>query len=328
MAALSHSLWRRNEGGRQTAVAGFGVTELAALGWLGIGIAAEAGGAGQSVVEESLVAKELGRALVTPAVLFQQMAAHTACAADETELATSFASARTSAGAAIGMPDQQSSGRRNGYVLHAQQCSWYFALDGDHAALLQLADDARVSTCESTDPALAVQRIEGLEVRLSCSQSDGGGALRRRMFLLVAAMLSGLAEASRDLAVNYAKERTQFGKVIGSFQAVKHRCADMHLRARAAGAQAMLAAMADAAGMSDRAEQAHAALIVAVDAAIRNAEASIQIHGGLGFSEECIAHRFLKRAHLLRMLAGDDSQARARLALAVACANTAREGHP
>ena len=139
----------------------------------------------------------------------------------------------------------------------------------------------------------------------------------RRLFrdgaALTAALQVGHAAESLELAVAYAKERHQFGKPIGSFQAVKHMCADMLVRAEVARAAVhaaacladapdVIAAEADAAGSTPGAWMQRAvagAKLLADDAAIANARAAIQVHGGMGYTWEVPLHLHLKRARVL-----------------------------
>jgi len=130
---------------------------------------------------------------------------------------------------------------------------------------------------------------------------------------MVAAMLVGIAEATRDLSAEHAKTRVQFGRPIGVHQAIKHRCADMAVRAEAAGSQMLLAALCVESGRADATFQAAAAKVVATDAAVANAASTIQVHGGMGFTSEHDAHLFLERAHVLDHLLGDRRQHLARL---------------
>ena len=103
-----------------------------------------------------------------------------------------------------------------------------------------------------------------------------------------------------ELATEYAKEREQFGRAIGSFQAVKHLCADMLVRAEVARAAVYAAAVAlDGRSDDDPARAASAAKIMAGDAAIANGKSGIQVHGGIGFTWEVDAQRFWKRATVL-----------------------------
>jgi len=143
--------------------------------------------------------------------------------------------------------------------------------------------------------------------------ADAGARMMRDGSLLTAALQLGHAAEVLDLAVAYAKERHQFGQPIGAFQAVKHMCADMLVRAEVAraGVQAaacladapdVAAAEAETAGCSaadmvDRAVMG--AKLLADEAALANARAAIQVHGGMGFTWEVPLHLHLKRARVL-----------------------------
>jgi alkylation response protein AidB-like acyl-CoA dehydrogenase len=152
------------------------------------------------------------------------------------------------------------------------------------------------------------------------SELPAGSSLEdpeRRLFrdggILTAALQVGHAAETLDLAVAYAKERHQFGKPIGSFQAVKHMCADMLVRAEVARAAVhaaacladapdVLAAEAEAAGSAPGAwiQRAVAgAKLLADEAAIANARAAIQVHGGMGYTWEVPLHLHLKRSRVL-----------------------------
>jgi alkylation response protein AidB-like acyl-CoA dehydrogenase len=121
---------------------------------------------------------------------------------------------------------------------------------------------------------------------------------------MLAAALTGLAEHACTLTVEYARIREQFGKPIGTFQAVKHRCADMGVRARLAWYQTSLACLKAQNRAKDADFQVASALLVAADAAHENGRAGIQMHGGIGFQAECDMHWFMKRAHVYDQLAG------------------------
>ena len=118
--------------------------------------------------------------------------------------------------------------------------------------------------------------------------------------MVTAAQLVGIAGACTDAAVAYAKERQQFDKPIGSFQAVKHICADMLVRAEVARAAVHAAAAAlDDPSSGDANRAASAAKLLAGQAAIANAKSSMQVHGGMGFTWEVDVHLYLKRAWVL-----------------------------
>jgi alkylation response protein AidB-like acyl-CoA dehydrogenase len=117
-------------------------------------------------------------------------------------------------------------------------------------------------------------------------------------------MLCGVGEEARDQAARYAKERFQFGRAIGVFQAVKHRCADMAVRSEAAWSQTVYAALALRDGHADAGLHVSSAKVLATDAAIENASSNVQVHGGYGFTTEFDAHLLVKRAHVLDRMAG------------------------
>jgi alkylation response protein AidB-like acyl-CoA dehydrogenase len=132
--------------------------------------------------------------------------------------------------------------------------------------------------------------------------------------LIDAAALAGMAAAVLEMSVAYAGMREQFGRPIGSFQAVKHHCANMAIAARCARDQTTFAAVALDEGRADAQMQVECAFYVAGSAALENAGKNIQIHGGMGFSDEADPHLFLKRAQLLITIAGGLEAASARIA--------------
>ena len=126
--------------------------------------------------------------------------------------------------------------------------------------------------------------------------------------LLVASMLAGICEATRDRSVAYAGEREQFGRPIGSFQAVKHRCADMAVRAEAIGTLTNYTALALGEGLAEADRLVPLTKALASEYALANSADDIQNHGGTGFTVECPSHLYLKRAHLLATVLGTPAQ--------------------
>lgn len=130
--------------------------------------------------------------------------------------------------------------------------------------------------------------------------ADGAEALRCQGAALVASFLLGVSEASTDLAVAYASERVQFDRPIGTFQALKHLMADMLVRTEVARGAVYAAGVTlddPAVGSIERA--VGAAKLTAAEAALANTKASVQIHGGMGYTWEVDAHLHLKRAYAL-----------------------------
>ena len=127
-----------------------------------------------------------------------------------------------------------------------------------------------------------------------------------------AEMLGGASHAM-DMAVEYAKERVQFDRPIGSFQAIKHRCADMLVDVEGMRSAVYHAAWALGAGDPDASVAASTAKIWCSDAGLRVAESSLQVHGGIGFTWESDVHLHLKRAQLDSVAFGDAAFHRTRL---------------
>jgi alkylation response protein AidB-like acyl-CoA dehydrogenase len=129
--------------------------------------------------------------------------------------------------------------------------------------------------------------------------------------LALAADQVGVAERCLNQATEYARTRQQFGRPIGSFQAIKHRCADMLVRAHTARTLLRYAAWVSVHGQQAEAERlVAAAMLHADDAAVRNAADNIQIHGGIGFTWEHDAHLAFKRAHATRQMFGGPNRSR------------------
>ncbi|MFE9564536.1 acyl-CoA dehydrogenase family protein [Streptomyces sp. NPDC006487] len=165
------------------------------------------------------------------------------------------------------------------------------------------------STMDRTRP-LAELTLDRTPARLL--SADGAGVLARVRDLACTALAAeqvGAAARALEATVRYAKERVQFGRPIGSFQAVKHRLADLHTAVEGARSLALAAAAADAAP-----EQAAAAKSACSEACAYVASEMIQLHGGIGITWEHEAHEYFKRAHGSALLFGSPAAHRERLA--------------
>ncbi len=154
----------------------------------------------------------------------------------------------------------------------------------------------------SLDPLTPLWRAERLPAgrRIAGTDADSARVWRRDETVLNGAIAVGLAIAMLELAVEYAKGREQFGRSIGSFQAVKHLCADMLVRAETARAAVHAAAVTiDQPDVGDPDRAASGAGLLAAEAALANGRACIQVHGGMGFTWEIPAHLYLMRARVL-----------------------------
>lgn len=156
------------------------------------------------------------------------------------------------------------------------------------------------SPLEPLDPLTPVSVVNGLPAGELVGGPEEVARVQLEGAALVASQLAGMASALVELTVAYVSERRQFGRPVGSFQAVKHLLADMLTRSELARTQAYAAAAwldDPSLGPPDRAVSA--AKVVAGDAAIRNGRDSIQAHGGMGYTWEVDSHLYLKRAWVL-----------------------------
>jgi alkylation response protein AidB-like acyl-CoA dehydrogenase len=156
------------------------------------------------------------------------------------------------------------------------------------------------------DPLTPVHRVVGpLPTGELVARSETVARMEIDGAALVSALQLGIAEAVTELSVAYAKERQQFDRPIGSFQAVKHLCADMLVRTEVARAAVYAAGVTlDDPEVGDPKRAVHAAKVTAGEAAVRNGKAAIQVHGGMGFTWEVDAHLYLKRAWWLDTVLG------------------------
>lgn len=132
--------------------------------------------------------------------------------------------------------------------------------------------------------------------------------------IALAAEQVGAAEICLDMSVEYAKVRNQFGRPIGSFQSIKHKCADMLMMIESARSAAFYASALAAQGNEDLEEAASSAKAYCSDTFFHCAAETIQIHGGIGFTWEHAAHLYFKRAKATEILFGDPSFHRERVA--------------
>ncbi len=162
--------------------------------------------------------------------------------------------------------------------------------------------------------------MDGLRIdatALMGAEGEGWSPIRRTLDLAAIALAAeqvGGAERVLDMTVEYAKERVQFGRPIGSFQAIKHKCADMMVEVESARSAAYYAAWAAGAEEPDLSELASLAKSYCSDAYFRAAADAIQIHGGVGFTWEYDAHLFFKRAKSTETFLGSPAYHRERVA--------------
>jgi alkylation response protein AidB-like acyl-CoA dehydrogenase len=186
------------------------------------------------------------------------------------------------------------------YVEHLASLDTLLVLDGDGITTVSPVPPAAEPAGWPLDPLTPVWLVDDFEPAARSGDAAALEALRTEGALLTAAYLVGMADALVDLAVAYAKEREQFNRPIGSFQAVKHLCADMAVRAEVARAATYAAAcVLDDPATGERARSISGAKLLAGEAAITNGRSATQVFGGMGFTWEVDVHLYLKRAWVL-----------------------------
>ncbi len=318
--------------------------ELAAMGLTGLLIGEEYGGAGAGPVEMGIAMEEMGAALlVSPflstAVLVPSLLAEAGdaaeCAAVLPRIAAgdliasvAFAedgSARppstiaTSAGA-IG--DAWHVTGYKHFVLDGQSANLFYVLAGTDPGPAVFAVDAGapgmdVTPLTTLDPTRKQCRLQFVDTparlvgRLGAGVEVFSAALDRSAVALLSEQAGG-ARRAVEMATDYAKTRYQFGRAIGSFQAVKHMCADMLLEAESAVSAARFVAGSFAGQAPSRIADLALAQAYCSDAFVFVAATNIQVHGGIGFTWEHPAHLYLRRARSDAQLLGSPSWHRER----------------
>ena len=270
---------------------------LAELGLFGVAVSEEAGGAGGTIADLCAMVEEAARALVPGPVATTALAT---LLVTDTAVLQGLSTGECTAGVALDADLREVSGSVSGSVD--------FVLGGLPSGVMVLPVGDQVFLVDAADPGVTVDSLEAADfsrplarVTLDSVSATRLPVSRARFTDLAAAILSaeaaGIAAWALQTAAEYAKVREQFGKPIGSFQAVKHMCAEMLLQSQqitAAAADCAVAAGAEDAQLSIAAAIAGA---VGIQAARANAKDCIQVLGGIGITWEHDAHLYLRRAY-------------------------------
>jgi len=316
------------------------------LGLQGLALPEEYGGSGYGFIEQIAVLEEMGRALLCAPYFSSVVLAGTALVqsgddAAEGDLLPGIADASTIATLAWvenptgwGTGSLSTTAKRSGegYTIDGMKT---LALDGHIASLILVvaqtgggpslfAVDGSASgltrrKLETLDMTRKVAALEfaGTPARLIADEGAAAGILERTLWLAAIALAAeqvGAAQKCLDMSVEYAKLRVQFGRPIGSFQAIKHKCADMLLEVESARSAAYYAAWAAAGNSAELPLLASLAKACCSDAFANAATENIQIHGGIGFTWEHDAHLYYRRAKSTEQFLGSPSEHRDRLA--------------
>jgi len=322
-----------------------GWKEMAELGWAGLALPEEWGGQGLGTVELAILFEEMGYALA-PSPLLSNTIAGLALAAGGTdeqrerylrpladgELRVTPALIDAGGPAVPGRFTLEAQADGDGVlldgekmlVLDAASADYFLVATADGRRHLVASDAAGVTVTpeQAIDPTRRLSSVRFEGVRVAAADSlPGGEADYFPVFLrgcvAIAAESTGLAQRALEMAVAYAKDRQQFGRPIGAYQAVSHRCAQMLLETENSRSAVYGAAWAADAEPESLPLAAAMAKAYASDAGWRVPDASIQTHGGIGFTWEHDLHFFLKRGRLNAATFGDAKWHRERVAAAV-----------
>ncbi|MEZ5696270.1 MAG: acyl-CoA dehydrogenase family protein [Sphingomonadaceae bacterium] len=295
------------------------------LGLSGIAISEELGGAGLGMVELAIIAEAAGAQVAAlphlgSLVLCGQALAAGGSASQQADLLPALLSGDSIAAyvhdASLSASGDSLTGAA-GFVAHGGSAS-HFVVTSNTGAWVVAANAPCVTvttqtTMDQTRPYTKVT-LDGAEGDPLADPAAALAAAHRAGFVAVAAEGLGLAQAALDRTVAYSLERVQFGRQIGSYQAYKHRLADMVVEIEQARSAVYWAACAVDEGSDEAAMAVHAAKSFAADTAFKCAGDMIQLHGGIGFTWEHDAHLYFKRARALQSMLGDGNWHREQLA--------------
>lgn len=322
-------------------------SEMAGMGLLGLTIPEEFGGAGAGAAELAVVSEQMGGALLcAPYLSAAVLTPYLLLALDDTaecaqalpriaggELIATVAFAEHNDARPPRHPSTTAAETPEGWTLTGEKT---FVLDAAAAqrfyVLAECDSGVGIFAVDSTAPGLTVSALTtidqtrkqsrltlaGTPGRLVGSAGSGSAALESALDRAAVALIAEQAGGSMramQMAADYARTRFQFGRAIGSFQAVKHMCVDMLLEAQSAVSAARHVAAAFDAGEPDRHADLALAQAYCSEAYVATAATTIQVHGGIGFTWEHPAHLYLRRARTDAQIFGDPAWHRERYVL-------------
>jgi alkylation response protein AidB-like acyl-CoA dehydrogenase len=318
------------------------------IGLQGIAVPAEYGGAGMGPVELGVVLEEMGRRLyIGPYLSTVALAGQTLTSCEDESARARWLPgiADGSLRAAVGISDRDFTFGTSALTTTAREVAgeagtaWKvtgtkaFVIDGATADLLLVAarvgDEVGLFGVDASEPGIsreslptvditrAVARVELDDVSATRIGGDATEVLRRAGELAAAALAAeqiGGAAAALEMAVEYSKIRVQFDRPIGSFQALKHRCADLLIAVESGRSAAFFAAVLLAEEDPEGSVAASVAQAWCSDTYSQASRENVQIHGGIGYTWECDAHLHLRRAAASHVVLGSPASHRARIA--------------
>jgi alkylation response protein AidB-like acyl-CoA dehydrogenase len=319
--------------------------EMAELGWTGLALPEQWGGQGLGIVELGVLFEEMGYALAPSPLLSSTVAglALALCGSDDQRERFLRPLAEGKLRGTPALWDAGTPATIGSFAMEARADGDEVVLDGEKVLVMDAAaadflivatadgrrhvverDTAGVTVIPATSIDLTRRlcsvRFDGVRVAAENTlpgAEDEYYPVFHRVCVALAAESTGIAQRTMEMAVEYAKDRQQFGRPIGSYQAVSHRCAQMLLETENARSAVYGAAWAADAEPESLPKAASMAKAYASDAGWRVPDASIQVHGGIGFTWEHDLHFFLKRGKANAAMFGDAKWHRDRVADAV-----------
>jgi alkylation response protein AidB-like acyl-CoA dehydrogenase len=328
-------------------------SQMVELGWPALTVPERAGGLGMGAVELAVVVEELGRVLAPgpfmPTVTqFAPVVAEAGSSEQQErflggigagELTGTLALVEESGSVDAGRVTTTVTPERDGFVLEGAKETVVEASTADEIAVIARTPgtrgddgvgafvvsraDVRIDPIDALDPTRPLARVALDGVRIDADRALGepgpatAAAVRRAVEVATTALAVetvGAAQAIFDITLAYAKQREQFGAPIGSFQAIKHKFADMLVALERARATSYFAALTIAEDDDRRALATSTAKAAAGDCAALLAKEGIQIHGGIGYTWEHDMHLYVRRVKSSSLLFGNAAQHRARVA--------------
>ena len=289
--------------------------DIVNLGWLGLHIAEEHGGSGYGMEELVVVVEELAKAVApgpfVPTVIASAVLAEAGDDATKTRYLPGLADGSLVGAVALNASVSVAGGKVSGTaapVLGGGLAKVILVAVGDDVAVVEVGNGVEVDVPSNMDPTRRSARV-----RFDEAPATVLAGARRALVDLARVILSadavGVAREATDMGAAYAKERLQFGRVIGTYQAVKHHCANMAVATELATSAVWDAARAAATGGDQLTYAAAVAATLSAHAADLCANLNTQVHGGIGMTWEHDAHLFMRRATTLLGLLEPDRAA-------------------
>lgn len=271
----------------------------AEMGLAAIALPESAGGGGGTLLDQAVALEAAAYCLVPGPLLTTAVAG---LVHDDDALRTGIAAGEVTVGLALGASR----------VALGAPGATHVSVGTPSGQVLVPSSGVELTSAPSIDLSRAVAEVVAVTPTAD-ARATQPQAVRHALVVLAAAEASGIARWCLDTAVEYAKVREQFGRQIGSFQAIKHLCAEMLETSESVTAAAWDAALAFDDDPAQAIFAAEVAATVCFDGAVEVAKACIQVLGGIGFTFEHDAHLYLRRAIALRAFVGDSGEAAATL---------------